>query len=134
MAIWSEEGLIATMTFDGSLNTASFLVFLAQILLPKLWVGAIVAMDNLPVRYAETAIALIESVGAQVKFLPTYSPDLSGASHFCNEYKYLNAKPSFFRYQSETVLALESNLEILFLPKALIYKIYCNKYLYLLQR
>ena len=73
----SEEGLIATMTFPGSLNIPSFLVFLAQILLPKLWVGAIVAMDNLPVHYAETAITLIESVGAKVKFLPTYSPDLS---------------------------------------------------------
>ena len=73
----SEEGLIATMTFPGSLNIASFLVFLAQILLPKLWVGAIVAMDNLPVHYAETARTLIESVGAKVKFLPPYSPDLS---------------------------------------------------------
>ncbi len=34
----SDRGLIAAMTFPGSLNTASFLVFLAQILLPKLWV------------------------------------------------------------------------------------------------
>ena len=34
-------------------------------------------MDNLPVHYAETARQLIESVGAQVKFLPPYSPDLS---------------------------------------------------------
>ncbi len=73
----SEEGLIATMTFPGSLNTASFLVFLAQILIPKLWRGAIVIMDNLPIHYAEVAIALIESVGAKVKFLPPYSPDLS---------------------------------------------------------
>ncbi len=48
----SDEGLIATMTFPGSLNTASFLVFLTQILIPKLWMGAIVAMDNLPVHYA----------------------------------------------------------------------------------
>ena len=72
----SEEGLIATMTFPGSLNIPSFLVFLAQILLPKLWVGAIVAMDNLPVHYAEAARTLIESVGAKVKFLPPYSPDL----------------------------------------------------------
>lgn len=73
----SDEGLIATMTFPGSLNTPGFLVFLAQILLPKLWVGAIVTMDNLPVHYAEVAKALIESVGAKVKFLPPYSPDLS---------------------------------------------------------
>ena len=38
----SDEGLIAAMTFIGSLNTASFLVFIEKILLPQLWVGAIV--------------------------------------------------------------------------------------------
>jgi transposase len=73
----SDEGLIATMTFPGSLNTASFLVFVDKILLPQLWIGAIVVMDNLPVHYAKTTKALIESVGAFVKFLPPYSPDLS---------------------------------------------------------
>ncbi|MBD2190036.1 transposase [Pseudanabaena mucicola] len=65
------------MTFVGSLNTASFLIFIEKILLPQLWVGAIVAMDNLPVHYAEIAKTLIEFVGAKVKFLPPYSPDLS---------------------------------------------------------
>jgi hypothetical protein len=37
--------------------------------------------------------------------------ELWGASHFCNEYKYSNAKSSFFRYQSETNLASESQFE-----------------------
>jgi transposase len=32
---------------------------------------------NLPVHYAAMAKTLIESVGAQVKFIPPYSPDLS---------------------------------------------------------
>jgi len=73
----SDEGLLATMTLQGGLDTASFLVFLEQILLPRLWVGAIVTMDNLPVHHAEVAKTLIESVGAMVKFLPPYSPDLS---------------------------------------------------------
>ncbi|QLE45990.1 IS630 family transposase (plasmid) [Nostoc sp. C052] len=73
----SDEGLIANMTFPGSLNTASFLVFIEQILLPQLWIGAIIFMDNLPVHYAATAKSLIESVGEKVKFLPPYSPDLS---------------------------------------------------------
>lgn len=63
----SDEGLIATMTFPGSLNTASFLVFVEEILLPQLWMGAIVVMDNLPVHYAETTKALIESVGYESK-------------------------------------------------------------------
>ncbi|MHC5734772.1 IS630 family transposase [Nostoc sp.] len=73
----TDEGLIATMTFYGSLNSDSFLVFIEQILLAQLWIGAIVVMDNFPVHYAETAKSLIESVGAKVKFLPPYSPDLS---------------------------------------------------------
>lgn len=73
----SDEGLLATMTLQGGLDTASFLVFLEQILLPRLWVGAIVTLDNLPVHHADTAKTLIESVGAKVKFLPPYSPDLS---------------------------------------------------------
>ena len=73
----SDEGLIGTMTVTGALDTEAFLVFIEQILLPVLWVGAIIVMDNLPVHYANTAKDLIESVGARVKFLPPYSPDLS---------------------------------------------------------
>ena len=73
----SDEGILAAMTFEGGLNTASFIVFIEQVLLPQLWIGAIVAMDNLPVHYAEIVKKLIESVGAKVKFLPPYSPDLS---------------------------------------------------------
>ena len=63
------KALSASMTFPGSLNTNSFLVFIEQILLRMLWVGAIVVMDNLPVHYATIATNLIESVGAKVKFL-----------------------------------------------------------------
>ncbi|PSB52899.1 hypothetical protein C7B77_20010 [Chamaesiphon polymorphus CCALA 037] len=73
----SDEGLIATMTLTGGLDTASFLVYIKRILLPQLWVGAIVVMDNLPVHHAQRAEDLIKSVGAKVKFLPPYSPDLS---------------------------------------------------------
>lgn len=73
----NDSGLIATMTLPGGLDTASFLVYVEKILLPTLWVGAIVVMDNLPVHYAGKVKAVIESVGAKVKFLPPYSPDLS---------------------------------------------------------
>ena len=73
----SDEGLIATMTLTGGLDTASFWVDVERILLPQMWVGAIVVMDNLPVHHAKIAEDLIESVGARVKFLPPYSPDLS---------------------------------------------------------
>ena len=45
----SDEGLIATMSLSGSLNTDSFIVYVEKILLPMLWIGAIVVMDNLAV-------------------------------------------------------------------------------------
>ncbi|MEH1893302.1 MAG: transposase [Nostoc sp.] len=69
--------LVAAMTVAGSINTDVFLTYVTEILMPQLWKGAIVVMDNLPVHHAERVRVAIESVGAKVKFLPPYSPDLS---------------------------------------------------------
>ncbi|MCC5659891.1 transposase [Nostoc sp. XA010] len=71
------DGLVAAMTVPGSTNTDVFLTYVTEILMPQLWKGAIVVMDNLPVHHAERVRVAIESVGAKVKFLPPYSPDLS---------------------------------------------------------
>lgn len=71
------EGLVAAMTVPGSTNTEVFLTYVTQVLAPQLWKGAIVVMDNPKVHHAERVKIAIESVGALVKFLPPYSPDLS---------------------------------------------------------
>lgn len=71
------DGLLAAMTVPGSTNTDVFLTYLTEILIPQLWKGAIVVMDNLRVHHAERVRVAIESVGAKIKFLPPYSPDLS---------------------------------------------------------
>jgi transposase len=73
----SIDGLIATMSVVGSVNTDVFLFYVQEILIPELWVGAIVVMDNLPVRHAQVVLEAIESAGAKLIFLPPYSPDLS---------------------------------------------------------
>lgn len=73
----SLDGLVASMTIPGSINTGIFLTFVTQVLAPQLWKGAIVVMDNLRVHHAECVRVAIEAVGAKVKFLPPYSPDLS---------------------------------------------------------
>jgi transposase len=73
----SIDGLIATMSVIGSVNTHVFLFYVQEILIPQLWVGAIVLMDNLPVHHAREVRAAIEAVGAKLVFLPPYSPDLS---------------------------------------------------------
>jgi transposase len=73
----SLDGLIATMSIVGSVNTDVFLFYIQEILIPQLWVGAIVLMDNLPVHHALVVREALEAVGAKVVFLPPYSPDLS---------------------------------------------------------
>lgn len=73
----SLEGLMATMSVMGSVNTEVFLFYIQEILIPQLWVGAIIVMDNLPVHHASLVREAIEAAGAKVVFLPPYSPDLS---------------------------------------------------------
>ena len=73
----SLDGLIASMTLNGSVDTSAFLSYVTEVLAPQLWVGAIVVMDNLKVHHADSVRTAIVGVGARVVFLPPYSPDLS---------------------------------------------------------
>jgi len=73
----SLEGLIAPMTLPGSVDTTAFLAYVNEVLIPQLWQGAIVVLDNLRVHHAACIRAAIEAVGAKLIFLPPYSPDLS---------------------------------------------------------
>lgn len=70
-------GVIASLMFAGGTNTETFLFFVREILVPALWKGAVVVMDNLNVHTNQLVIEAIESVGAKVLFLPTYSPELN---------------------------------------------------------
>ena len=60
----SMDGLIATMSLPGSVNTEVFLAYVREILLPQLWRGAFVVMDNLPVHKANKIRDIIQTVGA----------------------------------------------------------------------
>lgn len=68
-------GLQAVMSVQGSTDTAVFMTFVREVLLAQLWAGAVVVMDNLAVHKNKAVQQAIESVGAQVMYLPPYSPD-----------------------------------------------------------
>lgn len=72
-------GFLAPFTFEGWTNQEAFLTYVTQVLVPELWSGACVVMDNLPAHKAIKVREIIESVGASVKFLPPYSPDFNQA-------------------------------------------------------
>ena len=71
------DGSTTCMVVDGATNKDVFGAYVLHILLPTLRVGDIVVMDNLSAHKDKQTVAMIESVGAKVWFLPPYSPDLN---------------------------------------------------------
>jgi transposase len=70
-------GLTAPAVFDGPIDTASFRAYVEQVLAPTLRPGDVVVLDNLAVHKQPEVRAAIEAAGAQLRFLPLYSPDFN---------------------------------------------------------
>jgi transposase len=71
------DGSTACMALEGTTDTESFRSYVSQVLVPVLKQDDIVVMDNLSPHKSDLTLALITSAGAQVLFLPAYSPDLN---------------------------------------------------------
>lgn len=71
------EGVRCSTVVDGAVNGDVFKAFVEQVLVPALRPGDIVVMDNLSSHKGDTTRELIEAAGAEVRFLPPYSPDLN---------------------------------------------------------
>jgi len=67
----------ATVLLDGPMNSTVFLAYTQQCLAPSLRPGDIVVMDNLSSHKAIGVRQAIETVGADLWYLPPYSPDLN---------------------------------------------------------
>lgn len=65
------------MTIEGATDTEVFRTYIREALCPTLRPGEIVIMDNLSPHKSEPTLELIRQAGAQVLFLPAYSPDLN---------------------------------------------------------
>jgi transposase len=71
------SGMTAPMVLDGAMHGAAFLAYVEQVLVPTLVPGDIVIMDNLPAHKSAAARRAIEAAGAELRFLPPYSPDFN---------------------------------------------------------
>ena len=71
------DGSTACMVVDGATTQDIFEAYIEQILLPTLKAGDIVVLDNLSAHKSQQARKLIESAGAELWYLPAYSPDLN---------------------------------------------------------
>jgi len=71
------DGNSAPMIFKGTLTGNLFGAYVKEFLAPTLKEGDIVVMDNLSSHKVAGALQPIYDVGASVRFLPPYSPDLN---------------------------------------------------------
>ena len=71
------DGLGAPAVVDGPIDTSTFLAYIEQVLVPTLRPGDVVVLDNLAVHKQPEVHRALAAVGAQLRFLPPYSPDFN---------------------------------------------------------
>ncbi len=76
------DGLCAPMLLDGAMDGETFRAYVEQVLVPELRPGDIVIMDNLPAHKVSGVREAIEEAGAQLVYLPAYSPDFNPIEQF----------------------------------------------------
>lgn len=71
------DGVQAPMLIEGSVDTLVFNAYCEEVLQPTLKRGDIIVLDNLGAHRASRIEEITASCGAQVLWLPPYSPDFS---------------------------------------------------------
>lgn len=73
----SLRGVRAAMTVEAPTDGDVFLAYVEQVLAPRLEPGEVVILDNLAAHKVAGVRALVEARGAQLLYLPPYSPDFN---------------------------------------------------------
>jgi transposase len=77
LAAFRLDGITAPCVIDGAVNGEIFFAWVEQFLVPTLRPGDIVVMDNLGSHKVEGVREAIEAAGAELRYLPPYSPDFN---------------------------------------------------------
>ena len=77
VAALRSDGITAPCVLDGAMNGEFFRAYVEQFLAPTLKTGDIVIMDNLSSHKIAGVEQAITARGAQLLYLPPYSPDLN---------------------------------------------------------
>lgn len=85
------HGVICSTVADGAVNAETFEAFVEQVLVKELKAGDLVVLDNLSSHKRSRTRNLIQAVGAEVVFLPAYSPDLNPIEMIFSKIKLLRS-------------------------------------------
>jgi transposase len=110
IAALRHDRIDAPMLLDGPMNAATFLQYIEQILAPTLSAGDIVICDNLSSHKSSEVREALQAVGADIAYLPPYSPDLNPIEMVFSKIKaYLRANPS--ESLEKIILSLPESLD-----------------------
>ena len=73
----SLRGMVATMTIESPTDGDIFRAYVEHVLCPQLQARDVVVMDNLSAHKVRGIRELIEAQGAELLYLPPYSPDFN---------------------------------------------------------
>jgi len=79
-------GLTAT-AWPGPMDSDGFVSWVEGSLVPLLEDGDVVVIDNASIHKADAVVQAIKAVGAEVLFLPPYSPDLNAIEEAWSKFK-----------------------------------------------
>ena len=81
------RGIIASVNVYGSNNAITFEAFVINKLVPQLWKGACVVLDNSTIHQGDEVRSAIEAVGAKLVFLSPYSPEFNPIENLWSKLK-----------------------------------------------
>lgn len=83
----SLKGMIASYNISGGVKALTFEAFICSKLVPLLWPGAYIIVDNATAHKSARIEKEIKAAGAYLIFLPPYSPDLSPIENYWSKLK-----------------------------------------------
>ena len=86
------DGVTAAFVIDGAMDGAAFIAHVVTVLAPSLRKSDIVFMDNVRIHKIAGVREAIEAVGAKLRYLPAYSPDLNPIENVYSKFKALLRK------------------------------------------
>jgi transposase len=93
-AITLQGGMGESMTLEGATDALAFEAYVEHVLAPSLCEGQVVVLDKLVAHRTEKVKDLIEERGADLVFLPSYSPDMNPIEEAFSKIKQLVRKAS----------------------------------------
>jgi transposase len=105
-AITLEGTMGASMTVEGATDALAFEAYVEHFLAPTLEKGQVVVLDGLGAHRTEKVRDLIEARGADLIFLPSYSPDLNPIEEAFSKIKALVRKGGARRVREALVEAI----------------------------